>query len=203
MKSLLVLLAVVTLLAGQPQRAAAQAATRPFEMGVQLVTAWSSQFDETDSGGGLRVGRRVLPWIGFEGELNLFPAGLGDRVPFSDARQEGLFGVTVGPAFARVRPFARLRGGFLRFAPAPEPIACILIYPPPLACVLAEGRTLPAFDFGGGAEVSVTPRTFLRLDAGDRIVRYPTSPVDLVLPNRRRPASSHDFRLAVGAGVRF
>jgi hypothetical protein len=40
---------------------------------------------------------------------------------------------------------------------APEPFACILIFPPPLACTLGAGRTLAVLDAGGGIEVAITP----------------------------------------------
>ena len=50
----------------------------------------------------------------------------------------------------RARLFGRLRPGLLRFGEAPGPIACILIFPPPLSCQLAAGKTLFALDVGAG-----------------------------------------------------
>jgi hypothetical protein len=117
---------------------------------------------------------------------------------------EGLFGVTAGVAFGRIRPFARLRPGFVDVHESPAPFPCILIYPPPLACALSSGRTLFALDAGGGVEVALTPRTFVRVDLGDRLVRYP-GPVFETDPRRIRERSffGHDFRVATGAGLRF
>jgi hypothetical protein len=82
--------------------------------------------------------------------VNVYPQSFPHCVPFSRRRVAGLFGATMGPAFARVRPFGKLRAGFLSVQEAPAPFACILIFPPPLSCTLASGRTLPAFDLGGG-----------------------------------------------------
>jgi hypothetical protein len=101
-----------------------------------------------------------------------------------------------------VRPFARLRPGFVTFREAPQPFACILIFPPPLACVLGAGDTLFALDIGGGVEVFTTRRTFLRVDAGDRLLRYP-GPVFRDGTAEEDGFFSHDFRFAVGGGLRF
>ena len=102
----------------------------------------------------------------------------------------------------RARLFGKLRTGFLRVEAAPEPFACILIFPPPLACTLGAGRTLAVLDAGGGIEVAVTPRTFIRLDAGDRMIRYP-GPAFTADGVQQNSFVGHDFRFAAGAGVRF
>ena len=109
----------------------------------------------------------------------------------------------MGPRFARLRPFGRLRSGFLKLREAPQPFPCILIFPPPLSCALASGRTLVAVDIGGGVEVFATQRAFVRVDAGDRVLKYP-GPVFARNFTRRDDAFfSHDFRFAAGAGLRF
>ena len=199
-------LAVVTALAGlvvmQPVLAIAQANSERFELGVQVSSAISSQFDSTDVGLGGRFSWHPVEPLGIESEINLYPGDFPDRFPFSRGRIEGLFGVTVGPRFGRLRPFARLRSGFLKVREAPQPFPCILIFPPPLSCALASGRTLLAFDIGGGAEMFATRRTFIRVDAGDRLLKYP-GPVFDNNRARRDAFFSHDFRFAAGAGLRF
>jgi hypothetical protein len=186
----------------QATTAAAQDAR--MEAGVQVASTQSRQFDAADAGIGGRIAWQPTSLIGFEAELNLYPRGFPDRRPFSRTRVEGLFGATAGVTLGRVRPFARLRPGFVDVHESPAPFPCILIYPPPLQCALASGRTLFALDVGGGVAITLTPRTFLRVDLGDRLVRYP-GPVFEMDPRRIHKDAffGHDFRFATGAGLRF
>lgn len=183
---------------------AQQSAEGRFELGAQIASVRAGQFDATDIGLGGRVAWRPVRRVGVEAELNVYPREFpGDRA-FSRARVEGLFGITGGLSLGPVTPFARVRAGFVDVRESPAPFACILIYPPPLQCTLAAGRTLPAVDLGGGVEIPMTPRAFVRIDLGDRLVRYP-APVFESNPRRIReqPFFGHDFRLATGAGLRF
>ena len=168
-----------------------------------LAGSVSSEFDTTDLGVGGRVSWHPVALVGVEGEVVLYPGDLGGRVAFSGSRVEGLFGATVGPRLGRIRPFAKLRPGFLRFGEAPEPIACILIFPPPLTCALAGGHTAFALDAGGGVEWLSAGRAFVRVDAGDRMVRYPVPIIDTRGRVRRESFTGHDFRFTLGGGLRF
>jgi histidine triad (HIT) family protein len=194
-------LAALVLLWAMP--ASAQPAER-FEAAVHVAAATIPQFEGSDFGVGGRLAWRPDDLLSFEGELTLFPGEFPDSaVPFSRRRVEGLFGVTAGLRLGRLRPFAKFRAGFLDVQQAPQPFACILIFPPPLSCTLGAGRTLPAFDVGGGVEVDVTARTFLRIEAGDRMLKYPGPALE---GGRIRPDDSfygHGLRFAAGAGVRF
>lgn len=194
-----IILALAGLLAAWPAAAVAQSSPGRFELGGQVTSVVSSEFDETDVGFGGRLAWYPAGIIGMEAEFNAYP----EDFAYSGGRVEGLFGVTVGPRFDRVRPFAKLRTGFLSIREAPRPFACILIYPPPLACELASGRTLAVFDLGGGVEVSTTQRTFLRVEAGDRLVKYPGPVIDNDRMVQDDSFFGHDFRFAVGAGLRF
>jgi hypothetical protein len=102
-----------------------------------------------------------------------------------------------------VRPFGKLRPGFVTFRESSEPFACILIFPPPLACALSAGQTVFALDIGGGVEVYATPRTFVRVDAGDLLMKYPGPVFDAANSQRRDAFYSHNFRFSAGAGWRF
>jgi hypothetical protein len=183
--------------------AGAQTSPGRIELGGQVVSVSSGQFDATDVGLGGRVSWRPNPIVGLEAELNVFPRDFPSGRPFSRARFEGLFGVTAGATFDRFRPFARVRPGFVAVQESPEPFACILIFPPPLTCTLASGRTLVAVDLGGGIDIMTTERTFVRVDLGDRLVRYPGPVFDSDRMIREDPFFSHEFRFAAGAGVRF
>ena len=169
---------------------------------ANLLYARSSEFETTSVGIGGLVAWRPVPVLGIEAALGAYPADFPGEGPFSSGQVEGLFGVTARLSFERVRPFAKARAGFLAFRESSRPIACIAIFPPPLSCTLAAGRTLPVLEIGGGTEIELTRRTFVRIDAADRILKYP-GPVF----SRGRSFSDgfrrHDFSVTVGAGLRF
>src|SRR4030095_15507129 len=104
----------------------AQSSDRPFEVGVQLVSVASDEFNTAEAGLSIRFSWKATPLVGAEAELGFFPEDLdvGGSV-FTQGRTEGLFGVTVGPVLGRIRPFAKARPGFVHFRRAPEPFACI------------------------------------------------------------------------------
>ena len=177
---------------------------RRLEVSGQLAVNDLAELETTDLGFGGRFGFRATPLFTFEGELNLFPSDIPDEVPVTSSRLEGLFGVKIGPRFDRFSVFGKVRPGFVRFGEASEPIACILIFPPPLSCVLAGGQTDFALDLGGGIELYPTDRSLVRFDVSDLMLQY-KGPVF----NRDREAFTdggfwgHNLRLAVGAGFRF
>ena len=174
------------------------------ELALLLAITLSGQFDTADAGVGGRLAWRPNGVLGIEAEMTLYPADFPGRRPFSRGRVEGLFGVTAGPTLGRIRPFAKFRPGFVTIREAPDPFPCILIYPPPIACALAAGHTLTAIDAGGGVQVTVSPRTFVRVEAGDRMIRYP-GPVLEMEPRRIRERSffDHDVRFSLSGGVQF
>ena len=191
--------AVVAALTGP---AFAQSQAGSFAVGAQFVAARSGQFDSTELGIGGRLSWHPVPLLGIESELNRYPADFpGDRVPFSAARLEGLFGVTAGPRLARVRPFAKVGAGFLRYSPPTKGFACIAIYPPPLNCLMAAGGTRPIVDLGAGVELFTSGRIFTRLDAGDRMVKLPGPTFVDGRTLREKEFFSHDFRFSVGGGL--
>jgi hypothetical protein len=195
---------VVMFLASASSFSFAQSNERRFEAAGQVALAASDQFDGTDTGVGGRLTWKPLELLGFDAEVNYFPGDYpDDGAAFSSARWEGFFGGTIGPQLGRMRPFAKIRPGFVTYREAPEPFACILIYPPPLNCTLASGGSVFALDWGGGVDVSVTARTVIRLDVGDRLLRYqgPVLGVDRTVQDEA--FWSHGFRFAAGAGIRF
>jgi hypothetical protein len=198
-----VALGIVALVFGQPDSAGAQSSGARLEIGAQIASTNSSQFDETDVGLGGRISWGRAGWVGTEAEVNAYPGNFPGQRPFSRGRVEGLFGATIGRSVGSVRPFGKLRPGFVKFRESSEPFACILIFPPPLACTLASGQTLFALDIGGGVEVYATPKTFVRVDAGDLLMKYPGPVFDTTSAQRQNAFFSHNFRLAAGAGWRF
>jgi hypothetical protein len=174
------------------------------ELALLAALAISGPFDATDVGLGGRAGWRMSPTWTLEGEAAWYPADFPDAPAFSGHRIEALAGAAAGRTFGRLRPFVKMRAGVLRIAEAPRPFACILIFPPPLACALAAGHTAAALDLGGGVEVLIRGNTFTRFDLGDRMVRYP-GPVFETQPRRIRDRAffGHDLKISLSAGVRF
>jgi hypothetical protein len=172
-----------------------------FEAAAQFPIVRSDAFDTTETGVGGRLAWYPSSALGADAEFNFYPKDLGGAVPFSRSRVEGLFGVTLGPRLGGVRPFVRLRPGFVTFRGA-GPIVCILIFPPPLSCQLAAGRTMFALDIGGGVDLSVGDKGVVRVDGGDRMIKYP-GPSLLNGEARQESFYGHDVRFSLGAGVRF
>lgn len=200
-RSLAPALVVMALLTG---RAWAQSSADTFQVGAQLTAARSGQFDSTEFGIGGRLSWHPVAMLGIESEIDLYPADFpGDSIPFSTARLEGLFGVTAGPRLSRIRPFAKVRAGFLRYSPPTDGFACIAIFPPPLNCLMAAGGTRAIVEGGGGVEIFTTDRTFFRIDAGDRMVRLPGPTFISGREVRDEPFFGHDVRVSLGGGVRF
>jgi hypothetical protein len=176
-----------------------------FEAGLHYSMAQWSEFDGNDYGIGGRVTWRPSSMLGLDADITWYPSDFPPDtvVPFSGRRLEGLFGATAGPTIGRIRPFAKAAAGFLAGAETPIAFACVAIFPPPLACVLAGGHTLPAYEIGGGIEMNITGRTFLRVDIADRILKYPGPTFDTNFERRDEGFFGHALRFTIGGGVRF
>jgi hypothetical protein len=194
---------LVTALLLAPQYASAQTGDSQFQIGIHVATVTSSEFDKTDIGIGGLLSWRPGGLFGADAELTFYPSDFADQPVFSASRVEGLFGVTVGPRLGAIRPFVKVRPGFVRFAEAPEPFPCIAIFPPPLACQLAAGHTAFALDIGGGVEFQTTESTFVRVDVGDRAVKYPGPAIEADGTVQDASFFSHDFRFEIGGGLWF
>jgi hypothetical protein len=196
---ILVVLAVVLL----GPRASAQS----FEAGAHFTSAKWSEFEGNDYGIGARLSWMPVSMIGIDADITFYPSEFPpDTVGAWSARRiETLFGATVGPRLNRVRPFAKAAAGVLKVAETQTQIACIAIYPPPLSCLMFGGRTMTAYEIGGGVAIDATSKAFIRADVTERFLKYPG-------PSFRGPGLretvDEDFfagalRFSVGAGVRF
>jgi hypothetical protein len=184
---------------------ASSAQAQSFQADVHFSSAQWSEFDGSDNGIGGRFTFMPSSMIGLDADLTWYPSDFPpDQVAFSGSRIEGLFGATIGPRINRVRPFAKVAAGFLKLAEPPLGIVCPAIFPPPLPCLMAGGPTLPAYEIGGGIEVSATPRTFFRGDIGDRILKYPGPTFRNGLRDRVEDGFfGHAIRFTIGGGLRF
>lgn len=182
-----------------------QVQAQSFEAGVHFASSDWSEFDGVDRGVGGRLAWKATPRLGVDADVTWYPGDYpSDSIAFSGSRVEGLFGASYALLVDRVRPFVKASAGFLRSSEAPEGFPCIAIFPPPLNCLMAAGHTMPAFEFGGGVEIDATDRTFLRVDAGARMLRYPGPSFQ----NGLREIREDNFwgaalRFTIGAGVRF
>jgi hypothetical protein len=206
MRHVTIALTVVLFLA-LPRTTGAQTPTRDhrFELLGQFAGVISNEFSGTDRGvGGLFSWHRLDP-LDVEAEVNYYPKNLTAKggAPFSRARVEGLFGISVGPRLGRVRPFATFRTGFVTFRSAPGPLACPAIFPPPLSCELARGEAVIATVVGGGVEAFPIPHAVVRIELGDRLTNYPGPAIDASGEVHSMAFWSNEFRFVVGAGVRF
>ena len=199
MTSRILVIALFVSLAG-----ASSAQAQSFQADVHFSSAQWSEFDGSDNGIGGRFTFMPSSLIGLDADLTWYPSGFpSGSVPFSGSRIEGLFGATIGPRINRVRPFAKATAGFLKVGATPIGFACITIFPPPLACLMAGGPTLPAYEIGGGIEIGTTSKTFIRVDVTDRILRYPGPTFDSNFEIRDEGFLGHAIRFTLGAGLRF
>ena len=179
-------------------------AAQSFEASAHFSSSRWSEFDGADNGIGGRITWMPTSVIGVEGDLTWYPSDFSGEGPaFSRHRFEGLFGATIGPRIDRIRPFAKLTAGFLKVGPTNGAFACIAIFPPPLSCVLAGGKTLPAFEIGGGIEADISSRLFVRGDVSDRILKYPGPTLTDDFDVNDEGFFGHALRFTLGAGVRF
>ena len=189
----------LALLAATPT---ARAQDSRFDASLQASLTQHETFDETDFGGGAQLSYRLTGWLAIDAHLNWFPKDLGDPA-FSSSRTQGLVGLKVGKDLARSSVYGAVRPGFLRFGEAPEAFACILIFPPPLACSLAGGETTFALDLAAGYQALAGDDVVVRLELGDGMVRYPGPAIDGDGEAHQDAFWKHGLRVTLAVGWRF
>lgn len=187
------------LLASVPARAADPPRA---DVSLELATTHYGEFDETTFGFGARLSYRALDWLAIDGGVVLAPGDLGEPA-FSGSQLEGLFGLRAGPRLGDGSVYAALRAGFVSFSEAPEPLPCIAIFPPPLQCVLAEGRTAFAMSFGAGGEIPLGERVLVRLEVGDLLLKYPGPAFTEDEAVLEESFWRHHLRASASVGFRF
>jgi hypothetical protein len=131
------------------------------------------------------------PTVGLDVGVNFFP----EDHPIIGRQTQLLAGVRSGIRTDRFGAFGRVRPGLVHFSErffAPDTV-CILIFPPPESC-LVDATNL-AIDLGGTLEVYPTPRSVVRVDVGDTLIRFARTRQDAVW--------KHNLQVAAGAGLRF
>ena len=183
--------------------ALSEPAERRADASVRFVLAHYDQFDETDAGLGADVSYRLADWIAADAQLSFFPDELGEPVAFSGSRLEGLIGLRVGHRFGNAGLYGALRPGVVKFSEAPAPRPCILIFPPPLECSLAGGKSLLALNYGAGFELHPGDRAVIRAEVGDLMIRYSGPAFDKDREIFADHLWSHNLRATASFGIRF
>jgi hypothetical protein len=177
----------------------------------------TSEGQKAEPGFGARIGYNFTENVALEAEGNFFPR---ERELGGGRRSQGLFGIKAGKRFEQVGLFVKARPGFVHFSEGdlqqrPD-TACIAIFPPPIACFEAKGRTDFALDVGGVFEYYPSRRTIIRFDAGDTIIRMGEHRAPIVFqnaPGSNPPTrvvvgsapseTTHNFQGSLGFGIRF
>jgi hypothetical protein len=193
----------LALAAGLDVTALAQSREPRVQAGVQLSTVKVGEFDARDTGAGVLVDVRALGPVWAEAALVRYSGEFPGSRGFSQSRVEGLFGGSVGPTIGRLRPFAKAGAGFLRYSGSDGPVVCIAIFPPPLSCQLAAGRTLPAYELGAGVAIFPGSLTFARVEVSRRFVRYPGPSFTSAGGVQQDDFYGRDLRVGFSAGLRF
>ncbi len=221
MRSALFYAVAILVLAFSASSAYAQAnmEEHPFEVGAQLTSISlrpvestitvpegifrSNQFDQSYVGYGGRVGYNLNRYFALEAEANYFP-----ERNFTEVQQTRMIqvfaGVRAGIRRESFGIFAKARPGLMNFARLPNHTRCDISASPRLVCQ-DESQTNFAFDVGGVIEFYPTPRTIVRFDAGDTIVRFQAAgPTQNFTSTVFTPAkTTHNFQASIGIGFRF
>lgn len=174
-----------------PSGLTAQQTSDRVSVGLHYSTLALSYPNQTRSGLGGWFAHEVFDHVGVDAAFSIFPA--------DDTRTRRLVqllaGGRAGLGGDRLEAFGRIRPGLTRFSQrffAPD-IACILIFPPPDACLIRSVNF--TIDIGGTVQLFPTRRAVIRVDAGDSLIRFGRG--QLV------PVWKHNLQLVTGVGVRF
>jgi hypothetical protein len=188
------------------QNGVGQSQERKAEIGAQFTVlkvstdqegefALPNDIQDTLLGGGLRFGYNITDNLAIETEGSIFVRP-SDR---EGRRSQGLFGIKLGARREAAGFFAKVRPGFIRF----DRILTSVRGNPN---VQERTNVYFALDIGGVVEVYPSPRSIVRLDIGDTIVRITNRHIEGFEPGAipiLRTKYSHNFQLSAGVGFRF
>ncbi len=163
----------------------------------------SNQFDQTYLSLGGRLGYNLTSNIAFEAEGNFIP-----KRNFSEIEQsrktQFLAGIKAGIRREKFGLFAKVRPGIMHFSVLPSHTTCTLPTPTNPVCT-PESQTNLAVDLGGVLEYYPSPRTIVRFDAGNTLVRFKDAgPTQIFTSVRTTPADTvHNFQASLGFSFRF
>jgi len=207
------LLVVTTLACFVPAGTAFAQSSPKFEVGGQVSALRLSDFPATNAGLGGRFSYDLARWIAVESEFSWFPHDdvtvRSNSTPelgtsYHRRRAEAFFGPKIGLKTQRFGFFGKVRPGFARLSDQGvecEGDVCALMSLSLPVSLLArpEYRTEFALDVGGVVEFYPSPRTILRFDIGDTLIKHRSQ----APPCWDGTCTSNNFSSRFGAGVRF
>jgi hypothetical protein len=194
--------------------ARAQEADAPkVEIGVQYTSLSINLpvFGGTQNppGFGARVTYNLNDFFAVEAEGNLYPTTTRHDYVTGGAAQQAQFGAKVGKRWKSFGLFAKARPGFISFGETLTPLQVVsggvtfFQFQP-------ERKTHFSMDVGGVLEFYPSRRVFMRVDAGDTIIRYGEHAEILPIaepfgsaPAPVRAETLHNFQFTAGVGFRF
>jgi len=208
-RSLLIIATLACLAAAAP--ALAQSDQR-FEVGGQVSALRLSDFPATNAGLGGRFSFDLARWIAVESEFSWFPHDdvtvRSNSTPelgtsYLRRRAEAFFGPKMGLKTQRFGFFGKVRPGFAHLSDQGvecEGDVCALMTGLPISLLARPVyRTEFALDVGGVVEFYPSPRTILRFDMGDTLIKHRSQ----APPCWGTTCTSNNFSSRFGVGVRF
>jgi hypothetical protein len=180
---------------------AAQQFTRT-EVGLETsVLRGNRLVPVTDPGVGIRFTYNLTPSIGLDSEFNSYLTNL-EEISTQDGGRATAFvaGVKAGIRRRRFGVFFNARPGIMSFSNVPTRDAIIT------GGAARTRKTHAALDLGAAGEVYFSPRTLIRLDIGQMLVRYGDSTNEVFAngaSDRNIGFISHPLHVEIGASYRL
>ena len=180
-------------------QAQTQLAEHRFEVGALYTALDFKTFDETINGLGGRVGYNFNDHLALDAEASFFPEQHLGNDQFGQKGQAFL-GVKAGARSKHVGAFAKLRPGVMFIGEFITGFDC--------SRSGVVTRCQPehhnfALDAGGVLEFYPSPRSIIRLDAGDTIIRERQTAFGFFNPSTTTGQTAHNFQVSVGFSYRF
>ena len=162
-------------------------------------------------GFGARVTYNLNDYFAVEAEGNLYPSTTRQDYVVGGAAQQAQFGAKVGKRWKTFGVVAQARPGFVSFGETLTPLP-VQSGGATFVQFGRERKTHFSMDVGGVLEFYASRRTFVRVDAGDTIIRYGEHAEILpgfVTPGAAPPIGPapsetlHNFQFTAGVGFRF
>lgn len=200
-----IFIAALTLIIFSPAAARAQEGGAPdvdthkAEVGVLYTGVNLEGFGETVNGLGGRFGYNFNKHLALDAEFSFFPeTHLGNR-QFGQKTQ-AFAGIRAGARSRYVGLFAKARPGVMFIGEVTSGFNCSSNG---LGQTCRPSHNNFALDAGGVLELYPSPRTIVRLDAGDTIVRIRNTTRGLLGSSTAVSDTTHNFQFSVGFGYRF